>query len=266
MVTCGSRLQDNPGFSDGLEAESRILIETAAEQLVELLGDRGRQGLPVRLAGEDAGDGVGNRFRREGLFARQYLVQNATEGPDIGAAVDPAGAGLLGRHVRRRAQNHSRARRGEAQRRRMCSSGAVGVIGEGLGQPEIQDLDLAFRGDLDVGGLEVAVDDALLVGGFERLGDLPGQVQGLVEPDRTAERLAGRQLQHQERHPFGLLEPVDRGDIGMVQRRQQAGFPLEAGQPLRIPRERFGQDLDRHLAAEARVHRAVHFPHAAGAQ
>ena len=42
----------------------------------------------------------------------------------------------------------------------------------GLGEAEVEDLDLAVRRQLDVGGLEVAVDDALLVGALERLGDL----------------------------------------------------------------------------------------------
>ena len=259
-------LQGDAGFADRLEPEARVLIETPVQQISELLGDRRRQRLPVGLAGQDAGDGVGNRFRREGLFARQYLVQHAAEGPDVGAAVDPAAPGLLGRHVRRRAQNHSRARRREAQRRRMGTSRTVGVIGEGLGQPEVQDLDLTFRGDLDVGGLEVAVDDAFVVRRLQRLGDLDRDPHRLLHLHGTTQVRPGNQLQHQKVQTFGLFEPVNRGDVGMVERGQHPRFPLEAGQPLGIAGEGLGQHLDRHLASELGVGGAEHFAHAARPQ
>ena len=40
-------------------------------------------------------------------------------------------------------------------------------------------------------------------------------------------------------------------------------FALKAGQPLGIARERFGQDLERHLALQAGIARAIHFTHSA---
>ena len=46
------------------------------------------------------------------------------------------------------------------------------VARERLRQTEVQNLDLAFRRHLHVGGLQVAVNDAFLVSGFQRLGDL----------------------------------------------------------------------------------------------
>ena len=49
----------------------------------------------------------------------------------------------------------------------------------------------------------------------------------------------------------------------MVERGQQLGFALEARQALRVLGERRRQRFDRHLAAEARVVRAVHLAHAA---
>ena len=44
---------------------------------------------------------------------------------------------------------------------------------------------------LDVGGLQVAMDDALLVRGFERLGDLPRDRQRFVERQRPARDALG---------------------------------------------------------------------------
>ncbi len=52
----------------------------------------------------------------------------------------------------------------------------------------------------------------------------------------------------------------------MIERRQHTRFALESRQPLGVRRERVRQDLDRHIAPEARVVRAVHLAHAAGTQ
>ena len=52
----------------------------------------------------------------------------------------------------------------------------------------------------------------------------------------------------------------------MVQGRGGEGFLLEAAQPVGIARESLRQDLDGHLAFEARVAGAVDLAHAARAQ
>ena len=50
---------------------------------------------------------------------------------------------------------------------------------------EVQHLHRAIVPDLDVRRLQIAMDDTLLVRGFERLGDLPGNRQRLVQRDRA---------------------------------------------------------------------------------
>ncbi len=50
-----------------------------------------------------------------------------------------------------------------------------------LASPEIENLHNACGCDLDVRGLEVAMDDSFFVRRFERLGDLPGDAQRLVQ-------------------------------------------------------------------------------------
>ena len=72
-----------------------------------------------------------------------------------------------------------------------------------LGEAEVEDLDLAVRGDLDVGGLEVAVDDALLVGLLERLGDLLR--------DRRAPRRGNRPALQALREVLALAPAPSRG-------------------------------------------------------
>ena len=68
--------------------------------------------------------------------------------------------------------------------------GRRAVAADGLGEAEVEDLHDAVRRDLDVRRLQVAVDDPLLVGGLERVGDLPRDGQRVVE--RQAPRRALR--------------------------------------------------------------------------
>jgi hypothetical protein len=54
------------------------------------------------------------------------------------------------------------------------------------------------------------------------------------------------------------------GDVGMIPRSEHFRFALKSGEPLRIVRERFGQNFDGHIAPELRVVRLVDFAHSAG--
>ncbi len=56
-----------------------------------------------------------------------------------------------------------------------------GMRVERFGEAEVEHLHRAVRAHLDVRGLQVAVDDPLLVRGLERLRDLPGDGQCFVE-------------------------------------------------------------------------------------
>ena len=96
--------------------------------------------------------------------------------------------GLLGRHVRRRAENHTDARhlRRRRDRRRLRDIRRAADRLHGFGETEVQDLHGAVGPDLDVRGLQIAMDDPLLVRRFERLGDLPRDRQRLVDRDRAA--------------------------------------------------------------------------------
>ena len=50
----------------------------------------------------------------------------------------------------------------------------------------------------------------------------------------------------------------------MVQRGEDLRFALEAGEPIGIGREHVRQDLDRDIAPELRIARAIDLAHAAG--
>ena len=115
------------------------------------------------------------------------------------------------------------------------------------------------------------MNDALLVGGFQRLGDLACNVLGLTERQRTfrqsiGERRSFDELQYKRTRRPRTLKPVDRTDVGVVQRRQQPGLTLEARHAVGVGREPRRQNFDRDLAAKLRVARAIDLAHATGAQ
>ena len=62
-----------------------------------------------------------------------------------------------------------------------CVRSAVPRRRSRLRQTEVEDLHDPVGRDLDIGGLQIAVDDALLVRRVERFGDLPRDGQRLVE-------------------------------------------------------------------------------------
>ena len=230
--------------------------------------------LPTRLLAQDRGERVGRAVAGEEPPAGQALEQADAERPEVGSRIDGGALGLLGRHVGRRPEDLATHGGGESQ------GGGVGrrphrVIGDvghqRLGQTEVEDLDVPGRGHLDVGGLEVAVDDALLVRCLEAFRDLQEERDRLVDRDRAAsdaigQRLAVDQLHDQEARGLLGLEPVQGGDVGVVERGQHPRLTLEPGEPLGVLCHRLRQHLDRNLAVESGVPGSVHHTHAARAE
>ena len=78
-------------------------------------------------------------------------------------------------------------------------------------------------------------------------------------------RLQGLTLDHFEDQgveTVDVLDAVDRGDIGVIQRRQHARFALEPRQPFGIRGEDRRQDLDRDFTSECGIACAIHLAHA----
>jgi hypothetical protein len=62
----------------------------------------------------------------------------------------------------------------------------------------------------------------------------------------------------------GLLHPVERRDVRMIEGSEHLRFALESRDAIRIERERFRQHLDGDFAAELRIARAIDLAHATG--
>jgi len=189
-----SRQRDS-GLADVPQSRLGIPIETTRQQCASRLWNRSRKGLTVDLVPEHRRQGVGDRVAFEEALAGQHLPQHDSESPDVGSPIGLEPFGLLRAHVGRGAQQHAgsghlrgeRRGHGQALTRRTCA-----LRLERLREPEIQHLDLAVWSDLDVGGLQVPMDDALLVGRLQRLGDLQRDGHGLVYRQRTASQPLGQ--------------------------------------------------------------------------
>jgi hypothetical protein len=112
--------------------------------------------------------------------------------------------------------------------------------------------DLTRVPELDVRGFWIAVNDASLMRRCERFRDLARNRQRLVDRNRPlcdslGERRSLNQLHDQRAHsptrptrltrPIRLLKAMDRGDVRMIQRREQLRLALEARKPFGVRRE-----------------------------
>ena len=93
------------------------------------------------------------------------------------------------------------------------------------------------------------MDDAFLVSRLQPLGNLLEERKGFTERDGAShdplgQGLARHELHHQKVRPVRLFEPVNRGDVGMIQRSKEPGFALEASQALFVLCESFQDDFD----------------------
>ena len=252
---------------------SAFLREAAAQQSANRSRHWRGQAVPGRFLVHDRREHVGHGLPCKRPLARQQLEEQCPEGPDVRPLVHSPPARLLGGHVARGPQDHSRlgARLRQCRRLRQIRRRARGRVPRiGLGQAEVEHLDLAVRRHLHVGGLQIAVDDALLVRGLERLGDLPRDGDRLGDGQPSPLQALGQvlpfhQLEDEEGPAVRFFEAVDRRDVRVVERGEQLRFASESGQALGIGRHLEGQHLDRHLAVELRVGRAVDLSHTAGA-
>jgi hypothetical protein len=233
----------------------------------------GRQRVPIRFEADHGAEHVRSILAVECADAGEHLVQDAAERPDVTTLVRLVSLRLFGGHVGCRTENHADARHQRRRRnRRRC--GDVGVVGRDfrvreLREAEVQDFHRSVRPKLDVGRLQVAVDDSMVVRRLERLGDLFRDAQCVLErdcagPQPLREILALDQLHDEGAYVTGFFKAVDIGDVLMVQRCQGLGFACETCDAVRVPRE-IPQDLDRNVSIEPGVPRAIHLAHAARA-
>ena len=201
----------------------------------------------------------------EGLFAikrrsaREHLEQDEAAGVEVGAAVDGAAGDLLGAHVLRRAHQHA----GLCEPRR-----AVVVAGDA----KVDDHDLAGVVDQHVGGLDVSVHHALVVGRGEGCThgaqDAGGFVGGedAAGADAVFEHLASDVFHHEEAVVAVLRKGDQRHDPRMIQRRQRPRFEHKALTQIAVARQPRRQHLHRNALAADAVNSEIDGTHAAATE
>ena len=104
-----------------------------------------------------------------------HFVENQAEAPDVGAVIHGLAAGLLRRHVGGGSHHDTLPRAGNRGHVRLrCGRRSH------LGEAEIEHFHAIARGDEDVGGFDVAVDDARAMRGVQRVGNLDAHVEQRV--------------------------------------------------------------------------------------
>ena len=202
--------------------------------------------------------------------ARQQLIQRGAERIDIAPRAGLVAADLLGCHEAGRAEHRADLRLQAVRGRRdleRCARVRI-VLADHLREAPVDHHGLAELADEDVRGLEVAVDHAAAVRvghGVDRGEHVRQQHESLGEVrgalDELVERATGHAPHHVERPAIGSgARVVERNDRGVLETRRDLDLAREPLLDAFALRQHF---LQRDGAAELRIERFDHAPHAA---
>ncbi len=223
---------------------------------------------------QNRGHQLGGRVPGEGLrlLPACHFVEYRTEGEHVRGRTDGQSLDLLGRHVWDRPHHGPLAgqRMGQAARRVTFAPGLC-ILGIELGQAEIEHPDPSGFLDHDVGRLEVAMRDAFVVRGPQRIREGNGDFEELVESEpalgnQVFERFSVDELHRVEVNVFRGFDAVDRDDVRMIQCGDGSGFAFETLPPDVVPGQQRRQDLERDYAFQPGVLGRIDLAHPAGAE
>ena len=208
---------------------------------------------------DDLVNDLGWRLAVDRSLAGEHLVDDDADGVLIGSTANVAASCLLGSHVTRSTQNSSRL----GQRRASQP-----------GHAEVGDLRCPFRSQKNVGGLHVAMNDAVLVCIGEGVADRHDELDEAAEVERwprihlVAKALPLDELHRDERTAVLPADVEKRDDVGMREGARDLDLVLETG--IKALLALFGTGriesnaFDRHPAPDQRVLGQIHSAHLAG--
>src|SRR5579883_1248933 len=114
---------------------------------------------------------LGRHLMRPWMLAGDHFVKNNSECEKVAARIQFLAKNLFRRHVGNGSDNPSGNR--ASRRNRVIRLPRSAQAANPLREPKVQYLHIAVETDHDVGGFEIAVDDARSVCCVERLENLP---------------------------------------------------------------------------------------------
>lgn len=138
-----------------------------------------------------------------------------------------------------------------------------------LGKSEVENFDAAIAQDEDIFRLQVAMHDPAIMGGGQAVRDLRATLDGFALRHRATfqhrpQAFAFEQFGDEIRRAILLADVIDAENVGMIERGDGTRFLLEAAQAVGITGERRGENLERDVAAETRIARAIDLAHSPG--
>src|SRR5205823_8498626 len=134
-----------------------------------------------------------------------------------------------------RLQYQRSSRTGEVSWTALTGDGVHGhfSLASQLGETEIENLYLTALSDEDVGRLDVTMNDALGMRGFESLGELNADIEQTIKWQRRTEQLVIKALAFEQFHrnkglPVRVFNRVDGTNIRVIQGRGGAGLEQKA--------------------------------------
>ncbi len=243
----------------GIAAGRHFLEAFEADGLDVLRHPRVQQPGRDRFLGHHLHYSVERRCRLERRPAGQAFIQDCPQGINVarGPQLLDLAIGLLGSHVARCAQDGA-GRRHARGAELPC-------------QAEVGDLGRAVLREQHVGRLEVAVQDALLMGDVHRPRQHLDDGRRLAGRQRRAAELfletaARAVFQRIVGEPVVLADLVDLDDIAVLQPCDRLPLGAEALQVRRAGVSAAEDHLERHHLAEPLLPRPIDHPHAASAQ
>ena len=217
---------------------------------------------------EDRRHQLRRRVAAERPGPREHLVEHHAEREQIGPVIERSSLDLLRRHVRHRPDDRPRRRhlgRGDGSHVGLAQSRSSGWR---EGQTEIEHLHPSVFRHHDVGRLQVAMGDLLLMRRGERIGQRQRQLQKPLQRqtsrrNQRIERLPLDQFHGQEPDAIRIFSGIDRDDVRVVECGDGAGFAREAFVPRRIGGHAGGQHFQRNIAGEPGIAGAIHLAHSA---
>lgn len=187
--------------------------------------------------------GVGAIGRGKRELAREEFVQNGSRRVHVGTRPQLRAHGLLRSDIGRRAQDLACHCRGSYR------------AANDLGQPEVSHLYLFVPGEHQVVRLDVSVKDTVPVGVSQGCAQPEQNGAGLLRREAFGleaipDRPTGHVLHNQEAQAVLVDKVVDRDNVRVIERGQEARFRSEATAHYLISSESSREHFDRHLPGQ----------------